>query len=200
MDTRQESSSARHGTSRVADVEAFDGETEPVLRPEELDAVSVSKLRLRIQPYVQLLELHHPVDDLVLQARKDDEGTDFASNAVSEQRRLTKVQAVATLKPQKIFLVVHRIDFSVYFRRVERAEYSILKALRAGTSITGAIELAFKASSIPEMERAGYVRHCFETWAALGWFCQPAKAVANHEIKEKRKGVNYCHESTGYES
>jgi hypothetical protein len=183
-----------------ADVEAFDGETEPALRPEELDAVSVSKLRLRVQPYVQLLELHYPVDDLVLQVRKDDDGTDFASNAVSEQRRRMKVRAVATLKPQKIFLVVHRIDCSVYFRRIERAEYSILKALRAGKSITGAIELAFRASSIPEMERAGYVRHCFETWAALGWFCQPAKAVANHKIKDKRKGVNYCYESTGYES
>src|SRR5438105_7962458 len=38
-----------------ADIEAFDGEAEPVLRPEELDADSVSKLRLRVQPYVQLL-------------------------------------------------------------------------------------------------------------------------------------------------
>ena len=114
-----------------ADIEAFDGEAEPVLRPEELDADSVSKLRLRVQPYVQLLELHYPVDDLVLQA-KDDEGTNFASNAVGELRRRMKVRAVVALKPQKIFLVVHRLDFSVYFRRIEREEYSMLKALHGG--------------------------------------------------------------------
>src|SRR5207249_7346744 len=78
-----------------------------------------------------LLELHYPVDDLVLQA-KDDEGTNFASNAVGELRRRMKVRAVVALKPQKIFLVVHRLDFSVYFRRIEREEYSMLKALHGG--------------------------------------------------------------------
>src|SRR2546429_5153844 len=51
---------------------------------------------------------------------KDDEGTNFASNAVGELRRRMKVRAVVALKPQKIFLVVHRLDFSVYFRRIER--------------------------------------------------------------------------------
>src|SRR5437016_1763763 len=93
--------------------------------------LEVSNLRLRVQPYVQLLELHYPVDDLVLQA-KDDEGTNFASNAVGELRRRMKVRAVVALKPQKILLVVHRLDFSVYFRRIEREEYSMLKALHGG--------------------------------------------------------------------
>jgi hypothetical protein len=167
-----------------ADIEAFDGEAEPVLRPEELDADSVSKLRLRVQPYVQLLELHYPVDDLVLQA-KDDEGTNFASNAVREPRRRMKVRAVVALKPQKLFLVVHRLDFSVYFRRIEREEYSMLKALHGRKSIAGAIESAFQASSIPVCGREGYVRHCFETWGALGWFCQPgARQIGNHEVRK----------------
>ena len=82
-------------------------------------------------------------------------------------------RAVVALKPQKIFLVVHRLDFSVYFRRIEREEYSMLKALHGGKSIAGAIESAFQASSIPICDREGYVRHCFERWGALGWFCQP---------------------------
>ena len=170
-----------------ADIEAFDGEAEPVLRGEKLERASASKLRLQLQPYLQLLDLHYPVDDLVLQVRDDDNGADVTSNAVTERRKRLKVQVVAALEPEKIFLVVHRIDFSVYFRRIEREEYAMLTALRAGKSIAGAIELAFKGSLIPEFERGGYIRRCFETWATLGWFCQPAaRAMAKLEIKKQR--------------
>jgi hypothetical protein len=168
-----------------ADIEAFDGVAEPVLRLEGLAGVSLSELRLQIQPYVQLLDLRYPVDDLVLQVRNDDDGSDFASNAVPEGREPAKVQAVMAVLPKKIFLVVHRIDFSVYFRRIAREEYAILSALRAGQSIAGAIELALSGSSTPEFNRAGYVRHSFETWAALGWFCQPGRT--NTE-SQNRKG------------
>jgi hypothetical protein len=155
-----------------ADIEAFDGKGEPVLRAEELTGFSVSKLTLRVQPYIQLLELHYPVDDLVLEVRNEEEEASFASNAVAEHRKRAEVRAVAALQPKKIFLVVHRIDLSVYFRRIEREEYAVLTALRAGKSIEGAIEMAFQGSSMPEFNRGGYVRRCFETWAALGWFCQ----------------------------
>jgi hypothetical protein len=158
-----------------ADIEAFEGEAEAVLRPEELDGVSVPKLTLRLQPYVQLLDLHYPVDDLLLEIKKDDNDADFASNAVAERRKQAKVRAVEGLQSKRVFLVVHRIDFSVYFRRIEREEYAMLSALRAGKSITAAIELAFRNSSISQFNRARYVRHCFETWAALGWFCEPRR-------------------------
>lgn len=169
-----------------ADIEAFDGEAEAVLRLEELDGVSVPKLTLRLQPYVQLLDLHYPVDDLLLEIKKDDNDADFASNAVAERRKHAKVHAVGGLQSKRIFLVVHRIDFSVYFRRIEREEYAMLSALRAGKSITGAIELAFMDSSIPESNRAGYVRHCFETWAALGWFSQHAPGKKNLKKEKER--------------
>jgi hypothetical protein len=158
-----------------ADIEAFEGEAEAVLRPEELDGVSVPKLTLRLQPYVQLLDLHYPVDDLLLEIKKDDNDADFASNAVAQRRKQAKVRAVEGLQSKRVFLVVHRIDFSVYFRRIEREEYAMLSALRAGKSITAAIELAFRNSSISQFNRARYVRHCFETWAALGWFCEPRR-------------------------
>ena len=171
-----------------ADIEAFDGEAEAVLRPEELQGVSVPKLTLRLQPYVQLLDLHYPVDDLLLEIKKNDTDADFASNAVAARRKRAKVHAVEGLQSKRTFLVVHRIDFSVYFRRIEREEYAMLSALRAGKSITGAIELAFKESSIQEFNRAGYVRHCFETWAALGWFSQ--QATEKEESKEGKGKVN----------
>jgi Putative DNA-binding domain len=64
-----------------ADSEAFDREAEPLLRPDELDGVSLSKLRLQLQPYVQLLDLHYPVDELLLQVRDEGDRADIKSNA-----------------------------------------------------------------------------------------------------------------------
>jgi hypothetical protein len=154
-----------------ADIEAFDGAAEPALNAQEL-AGAPGGLRLRLQPYVQLLTLHYPVDDLVLRLKKPDGDREFASNAVTERRRRSKVRAVAALEAEEIFLVVYRIDFSVYFRRIEREAYTLLTALRAGKSVGSSIELAFKNSSLTELGRAGHLRHSFETWAALGWFCQ----------------------------
>jgi hypothetical protein len=171
-----------------ADIEAFDGKNESVLRSEEFSGPSAGKLRLRIQPHVQILALRYPVDDLALELKHDEDEVSFASNAVAEHRKRVKVQAVAALQPREVFLVVHRLDFSVYFRRIEREEYAILSALRAGKSIASAIGLAFRGSSIPEFDRGRYVRHCFETWAALGWFCQPGGD--KRESQFEKQGVN----------
>src|SRR4029077_18067972 len=112
------------------DIEAFDGAAEPVLRPENLGSDAGANFRLKLQPYVQLLDLRYPVDDLLLEVRKEDEDTDFASNAFQERRKRKRVQAVAKLQPDNIFLAVHRIDNSVYFRRIQREEFAILTGLR----------------------------------------------------------------------
>ncbi len=169
-----------------ADIQAFDGEAKPALRPKDLNGVSVPTLRMRVQPYVQLLELHYPVDDLALEVREDNDAADFASNTLAENRKSVKVRAVAALEPKQIFLVVHRIDFSVYFRRIDREQYALLSALRGGQTIERAIELAFLRGSIPEFDRGGYVRRCFHTWATLGWFCRPGENVRGEKSREKR--------------
>ena len=156
-----------------ADVEAFDGKAEPALRPEDLRSTSEADLRLNLQPYIQLLALKYPVDDLLLEVRKDDDDTDFASNAFQEKRKRKRVQAVAKLKPQPIFLAVHRVDYSVYFRRIEAEEFAILKAIRQGKPLGEAIEVGLRRTRIPLEQRAASVQQWFQTWAGLGWFCKP---------------------------
>jgi Putative DNA-binding domain len=157
-----------------ADIEAFDGKEEPALRPEDLSGVAAdANLQLKLQPYVQLLSLKYPVDDLLLEVRDEDEDTDFASNAFQEKRKRKRVQAVAKLKPQAIFLAVHRIDYSVYFRRIEPEEFGILKALREGKPLGEAIELGLRRTAIAPEERAASVQQWFQAWATLGWFCKP---------------------------
>jgi hypothetical protein len=170
-----------------ADIEAFDGKAEPALRTEDLGAIARAKLKLGIQPYVQLLELNYPVDDLLLEVKKGDDGAaDRASNAFHERCRSIKVRAVANLEPVQIFLAVHRLDFSVYFRRIELEEFALLSALRNGKSVERAIELAFWKSSILAADRAAFVQHSFQTWAALGWFCRPDENVRGEKRREKR--------------
>jgi hypothetical protein len=156
-----------------ADIEAFDGKALPALRPEHLAGTTEANLRLKLQPYVQLLGLKYPVDDLLLEVRKDDEDTDFASNAFQEKRKRKRVQAVAKLKPAPIFLAVHRMDYCVYFRRIEPEEFAILSALRAGKPLDKAVGAGLRKTAIPLEQRAASVQQWFQNWAALGWFCQP---------------------------
>ena len=138
--------------------------------------VNPAKLRLRLQPYVQLLDLRYPVDDLLLAVKgKNQDDADFASNAFNEKHSRKRVAAVARLKPKDIFLVVHRVDYFVYFRRIDREEFAILTALRAGKTLGSAVVGAFRSSSIPVDDRPQSVAQWFHNWAALGWFCLPEK-------------------------
>jgi hypothetical protein len=159
-----------------ADIAAFDGQSLPPLKAENLANADPATLRLRLQPYVQLLDLRYPVDDLLLAVKgKNQDDADFASNAFSEKHRRKRVAAVARLKPAPIFLVVHRADYFVYFRRIEREEFNILSALRGGKTLERAIDGAFRGSSIPVDERAENVAQWFHNWSALGWFCLSGK-------------------------
>jgi hypothetical protein len=153
-----------------AEIEAFDGQAKPTLRAKDFSEIDIPKLQLSIQPYVQLLELHYPVDDLLLKVKHGDDTPDLASNAVSEREKRSKVRAVAKLEAAQIFLAVHRLDFSVYFRRIKPEEFALLSALRSGKTVERAIELAFRKSPVPEAERGTFVQHSFQTWATLGWF------------------------------
>src|ERR1700731_115745 len=155
-----------------ADIEAFDGKAEAALKPGDLAAADPSKLHLRLQPYIQLLDLRYPVDDLLLGVRKD-EDTEFASNAFAGRRKRKRVLAGAKLKPSAIFLAVHRLDESVYFRRLEREEFILLSKLREGKSLQRAIDLALRKSSMELSDRSANVQSWFHAWAALGWFCRP---------------------------
>src|ERR1700746_943984 len=165
-----------------ADVEAFDGQARPSLRSEDLREMQSPQLTLALQPYVQLLELRYPVDDLLLAVKHGEDTADFASNAIQERKKRSKVRAVAKLKPAQIFVAVHRLDFSVYFRRIEPEEFALLGALRSGKTVERAIELALRKSSIPAADRAAFVQHSFQTWAALGWFCLPEGSAGAKKV------------------
>lgn len=152
-----------------AEIETFDSASEPPLMAASLTAADPAKIRLRLQPYIRLLDLRYPVDDLLL-AIKHDASTNVASNAMQERQRRKKVSAVARLKPAPVFLAIHRLENTVYFRRLEREEFTILVALHKGRTLEQAIVAAFRASKIPTPHRPAHVASWFQNWSSLGWF------------------------------
>ncbi len=169
-----------------ADIEAFDGLREPSLKPEDLAGVNPAQLRLRLQPYVSLLALRYPVDELLLEVRKDSDDLDVASNTFNERHKRKRVSAVAKLKPSPIFLAVHRLDEDVYFRRLDGEEFAILSALHAGKTLHAAIASAWRSSPIAVADRAAHVEKWFHTWSALGWFCHLEKSPKNEKAAPRK--------------
>jgi hypothetical protein len=152
-----------------AEIETFDSASEAPVIAAALTGADPTKLRLRLQPYIRLLDLHYPVDDLLLAIKHGDPG-DIASNAMEERQKRKRVSAVARLKPVPVYLAVHRMENTVYFRRLEREEFTILNSLRQGRTLERAIVAGFRSSQVPVQERAATVAGWFQNWASLGWF------------------------------
>jgi hypothetical protein len=160
-----------------AHVEAFDSQAEPVLRPEDLKGGESAGLRLRLQPHLRLLELHYPVDDLAIALNENEEGLYIVSNAMAEHRKHARGKKVIRLKKQLIYLAAYRSpeNNSVYYRRLDRAEFFLLSLLRDGKSLGAAATVAVRKGSLRPERYAAAIQEWFYNWAALGWFCSPNK-------------------------
>jgi len=153
-----------------ADIEAFDGKQE---EPLKIDAAALSdgtNLCLRLQPYVRLLDLRYPVDKLLLKVKDLNDDSEFSSNAFHERRKRKQVLAVAKLKPARIFLAVHRVDYSVYFRRLDVNEYDFLFAIQSGKTLGQAVAHSLgKGTRNSELDLP-QVTAWFQNWTSFGWF------------------------------
>jgi hypothetical protein len=143
-----------------AHIEAFDNAAEKVLRPEDLLELG-PRFRAGLQPYIRLLALQYPVDDLRIHLK-------------AHARRL---------KAEQIFLAVHRLDFTVYYRRIAAEEYRLLATLREGQPIGRAISLAFENSPASTEEQRSMLEKWFAVWAELGWLCPRARSKRKRMIQ-----------------
>ncbi len=157
-----------------AEIEAFDAAAEPVLTSQDALA-SDPDPQFRMQPYLQLLRLRYPVDDLLVAIRQDHSDGAMTSNAISA-RKPARVHKVARQKSGSVLLAVHRIDHSVYFKRLEAEAFTFLSALQDGKSLSVAAAAAFEGHVAPESKLLGTVQKWFENWSTLGWFCRPQSA------------------------
>lgn len=147
-----------------AQIVAFDGEAKRPVNFKQLAGREPDQIYLQLQPYISLLELVHPVDEVVVRIlRDDDKMRSEASNAVELESRISRRGIARQIKRGKTRLLVHRLDYEVYFKRLEPAQFRLLQALQSGASLADACGLLKKTS--PEKLGAW-----FETWAALRWF------------------------------
>ncbi len=152
-----------------AHIEAFDAGEDPLLDADDLASINENSV-LRMQPNLRALELHYPVEDLLIELRSESGSSDSSSNNASAARKTRRVRRVAALEPEKIFLAVHRHQNSVYYKRLEREDYRLLTSLLSGVAIGHAIDSAFEDSAIAEEARGHWLQQVFASWSSLGWF------------------------------
>ena len=107
-----------------AQIEAFDDAAEKVLGPEDLIELGPD-LRAGLQPYIRLLEFEYPVDKLLIQVNRASEEHEEASNAVLKQKYQGVARRAIRLKRERTHVAVHRMDFTVYYRRLAAEEFRI---------------------------------------------------------------------------
>jgi hypothetical protein len=148
-----------------AHIEAFDGAARKVLGPEDLLELG-PELSIALQPHIALLELQYPVDELRAQVtNRSSEEHGIASNAVTQAARHRPTRRYARPKPQRIYLAVHRVEFTVYYRRLAADEFRLLQAIGKGRPIGEALD------SVPA--EPDNIQTWFANWAQLGWLCRP---------------------------
>ena len=155
-----------------ARVLAFDEPAKRSIQPAKFARTPADRLRLGLQPYIVLLELSHPVDDLMRKLKR----TEFSavSNAVGASGHRKESQIVVRRSRKPVFLAVHRLENSVYFKRHDREAHALLVALREGTTLEAACDTAFAGTKDAPEKCAAKIREWFSRWSEFGWFCEPA--------------------------
>lgn len=157
-----------------ADIDVFDSAELPKMAESDLAKLGENPA-FHLQPYLRLLDLRYPVDELLLTIRRDLEPeSDIASNVVMIDHSSARPRKRITLpKPRKTFLAVHRQDNEVYFKRLQPEAFALLRALQEGKHLSEAIEATVNWTNQQVEHITVRLHDWFSNWAALGWFCHP---------------------------
>ena len=152
-------------------VEAFDNPEYPPLTLEQIATLDGDS-RLALQPHVRLMALNYAADEVALALHSREKRQTSEAGVKHEDGEHTPVR-LPSLRRRAVWVAAHRVDLSVYYRRLEQDEYQTLEAIRAGQSLGAAIDEGFRDTQMPEARLAARVRAWFATWAELGWICAP---------------------------
>ena len=150
-------------------VESFDSAESAPLTLAQIAALDGGS-RLALQPHLRLIALHYAADDLVLSLHQREKRLTSEAGVEDDEEAMPPVK-LPKLRRRATWLAAHRLDFSVYYRRLEREEFLTLDALGQGRPLGEAMEAGFAESAIPEKRRVARVQGWFGTWAELGWIC-----------------------------
>jgi hypothetical protein len=152
-------------------VEAFDGADRAPLTLDQIATLDAGS-RLALQAHLRLIALDYEADDLVLalhdrQKRETSEAGQKHEGGEAAPAKLPKLRRKPT------WVAAHRVDLTVYYRRLKREEFLTLEAIRQGLPLAEALEAGFRSSAIHEARRPAVVREWFANWAEFGWICAP---------------------------
>ena len=157
-----------------AQIIAFDGPADPLIDVDVLLGANPNKLKLGLQPYVTLLELHWPLDDWTIALKKSLSSLrGEASNAVESSSRKTQ-KAIPLPRKKMTYVAVHRHENMVYYKSLEPASYQILVALRDGKTLARALNhgLQIGMKENPDRDWPAEIQGWFRNWTTMGWFCE----------------------------
>ena len=157
-----------------ARVEVFDTAARPVFTTDDLLDTDTGRLRLALQPYLQLLELDYPLDDFFLAVKQRDELSrgDASNTAVGAAGKSRRSAQLRLPRRAKTFVAVHRLDGRTYYKRLEPAAYRVLVAIRAGKPLARALAAGIPRAARPREDWPAKVQAWFANWMQLGWFCR----------------------------
>lgn len=157
-----------------ADIDVYDSTELPAMNGSDLSRLGEDPV-LHLQPYLRLLDLNYPVNDLLLGIRKNLEPeSDIASNVVvMEHRAHEREKPIKLPKPRKTYLAVHRQENEVYFKRLQPEAFALLRAMQEGKRLSEAIEATVDWTNQKVEHITVRLHDWFANWAALGWFCHP---------------------------
>jgi hypothetical protein len=152
-------------------VEAFDNAENAALTLDQIATLDGGS-RLALQPHLRLIAMDYAADDLVLALHKREKRQ--TSEAGVKQEDGPKAPAkLPKLRRRATWVAAHRVDLSVYYRRLHRDEFLTLAAIRRGLPLVEALEAGFENSPTPMGRRPRMVQEWFANWAEFGWICTP---------------------------
>jgi len=155
-------------------VEAFDSAAYAPLTLDQIATLDAHS-KLGLQPHLRLLALDYAADNLVLGLHeRERRGASEAGLKYEGDGEDSAAPAkLPRLRRKPFWLAAHRVDLTVYYRRLEPEEYRTLAAIRQGAALGEALEAGFRGSKIPAGRHAQKVRAWFANWAEFGWICAP---------------------------
>jgi hypothetical protein len=154
-----------------AHIEAFDNEARPPLDMNSFAGKDPGRIRLVLQPHLTLLRLGHGVDEFLIQIKQGERLRHEASNAMEMRRARLRNRLRRRLRPRTVFVAVHRNQDTVYYKRLEAAQFLMLSAFKENATLAEACGALAAAGPLdPDMGEA--VKSWCKTWASLGWFCR----------------------------
>jgi hypothetical protein len=152
-------------------VESFDNADRTPLTLDQIATLDAGS-KLSLQPHLQLIALEYEADNLVL-ALHDSQKRETSEAGLKHDDGPAGPAKLPKLRRKPTWVAAHRVDLSVYYRRLKREEFLTLTAIRQGLPLTEALEAGFSDSRTPEAGRLRRVREWFANWAELGWICAP---------------------------